>query len=443
MATLKLTARFSQLDDWAGRLFDAEDGVTITARSATSLQFRYGPDHSFSGYTVKVSGTGFKWQDGRATEGKMASVTVLDGAGKTVVTLTGLANGPARARDLDQFFVNVFGAQNEFGNGPSPNGSVAWSYLLAGNDVISGTSGNDWQGIPGLNAGSNRYNMKGGDDYVTPGAGADTIRGGAGFDEVSYMETTYDVGMSATQGVRVNVARGTIIDAWGQTDRIFGVESFRGTRFTDTFLGSDADEQFTGGRGADTINGGGGRDRVRYGGEENQGGLFGIVADLETGRSGGQIVGKARDTFGNTDRLVSIEDIRGTNRADKITGSSQDNQISGEDGRDMMRGGGGADQFVWRRDAEFGDGDVIADFSASGAGRDRLAFDREGIAGLSDTVSLVNGSAANAARGQFIFNPDTDTLYWDRDGTGSAAAVAIVKLTGVASLSQGNIEIWD
>jgi Ca2+-binding RTX toxin-like protein len=61
---------------------------------------------------------------------------------------------------------------------------------------------------------------------------------------------------------------------------------------------------------------------------------------------------------------------------------------------------------------------------------------------MSATLRLVNGTAATTAQATFIFNAANDTLFWDPDGTGAAAALAIVKLTNVASLSAANFDLW-
>jgi Ca2+-binding RTX toxin-like protein len=111
-------------------------------------------------------------------------------------------------------------------------------------------------------------------------------------------------------------------------------------------------------------------------------------------------------------------------------------------GRDTMTGGGGSDTFVWENRLEFGQGDVVTDFSATGPGADTLAFYTPDIAGMTTTLRLVNGTAATTAQATFIYNAVNDTLFWDPDGTGAAAALAIVRLTNVAALSSANFDLW-
>jgi hypothetical protein len=80
---------------------------------------------------------------------------------------------------------------------------------------------------------------------------------------------------------------------------------------------------------------------VRYDRDVNFGGTQGVVVDLEAGT--------AIDGFGDTDTLINIQRVRGSQFDDILIGSStQDN---------VLRGGGGADTFVY-----LGGNDVIADF---------------------------------------------------------------------------------
>ena len=69
-----------------------------------------------------------------------------------------------------------------------------------------------------------------------------------------------------------------------------------------------------------------------------------------------------------------------------------------------------------------------ADFAraqaAAAAGADYLAF-----------------GAANVAHAQFVFNRNTGALYWDSDGTGSAAPILVATLVGVSSITAADIRI--
>ena len=54
---------------------------------------------------------------------------------------------------------------------------------------------------------------------------------------------------------------------------------------------------------------------------------------------------------------------------------------------------------------------------------------------MTTTLHLVNGAAATDAVGTFVYKAANHTLFWDEDGTGAAAAMAIVVLNGVNALT--------
>ncbi len=88
----------------------------------------------------------------------------------------------------------------------------------------------------------------------------------------------------------------------------------------------------------------------------------------------------ATDGFGNTDQLLSIECVFGSNGADRITGSGGKNTINGGSGNDQLDGGGGADRFVFS--GNFGR-DRILDFLEGG---DKI--DLRGVASITSYRDL-------------------------------------------------------
>ncbi len=78
-----------------------------------------------------------------------------------------------------------------------------------------------------------------------------------------------------------------------------------------------------------------GNDQVDYTGDAAAGGSAGVTVNLATGT--------ATDGFGNAETLSGIEDVRGTNAADTITGDGNDNSLTGFNGADTLNGGGGDD----------------------------------------------------------------------------------------------------
>ena len=192
------------------------------------------------------------------------------------------------------------------------------------------------------------------DIYVEPGAGNDTIKGGAGTDQVSYAEA--DTG----KGAVFNYVTGVINDPYGGTDTVSGVEGMRGTSHGDMFTGNAGANFVRGLDGNDTLDGGGGVDEVRYDRDAQYGGSAGVVVDLATGL--------ATDGFGAFDTLISIEDVRGSGQADLLTGSAGANVLRGLGGTDTLDGRGGVDTANYAADAVFGgNAGIVVDLGAGWA----------------------------------------------------------------------------
>ena len=79
--------------------------------------------------------------------------------------------------------------------------------------------------------------------------------------------------------------------------------------------------------------------------------------------------------------------------------------------------------------------DVVSDFVL---GQDKVALvasDFGLAAGAIPAGDFVVGAAANAAHEQFVYDAASKTLFWDVDGTGAQAAVAIATFNSAAALN--------
>ena len=213
-------------------------------------------------------------------------------------------------------------------------GDVVEGALLSGNDVITGTSGADT-----FRSGAGNDTVRGGagDDIFRDGSGRDTYDGGSGIDTADYSMVQFD-SWHDTKGITANLLTGKVVDPWGYTDTLISIERIAGTHNADTLTGSNKNsaEYFRGLAGNDTINGGGGtQDWVDYSAEAWLGGRSGVKVDLAKG--------KATDSFGDTDKLLNIENVIGTSSADSLTGNSRFNHLRGDGGNDVIRGNGGGD----------------------------------------------------------------------------------------------------
>lgn len=322
--------------------------------------------------------------------------------------------------------VHLKGGNDEFALGDGNDEAYAGTgadtlYGGAGNDLMYGQEGKDT-----LRGGE-------GDDVIIGGNGKDTIFGGAGHDVASYEEDELDGG---TQGIVANLKTGEIIDTFGKTDKVKGVEEVWGTSFNDVIKGSAENEVFlafegkdtlsgkggadfldggtgadilkggagndillggygkdtvnggkgddvlSGSKGDDTLNGGAGVDVADYSQNHISGGFLGIDADL----SAGTVV----DMFGNTDSLSNIEGVNGSIFNDSISGSDADetfngnggddtllgkkgaDTLSGGDGDDALFGGKGADDLNGGADNDTLEGGKGADILSGGEGDDAL-----------------------------------------------------------------------
>ena len=150
-------------------------------------------------------------------------------------------------------------------------------------------------------------------------------------------------------------------------------------------LSKTANDGLYGGAGNDILRGGTGPD-ILDGGAGNDWAYFdlsitiGVNINLATGVVSG---GTA-----NGDTLISIENVKGTNFADILTGDAGSNFLDGGDGTDQLYGGAGDDVLRGGKGADILDG---------GAGSDWAYFDLSTTVGVSInlTTGVVSGGTAN------------------------------------------------
>ncbi len=120
------------------------------------------------------------------------------------------------------------------------------------------------------------------------------------------------------------------------------------------------DDLFQSTAAAETFNGGEGMDTVSY-----QGLPGGVVVSLLSTRA--QSTGA-----GGTDTLIGIENLVGTDFADRLTGDIGANKLAGGSGKDTLTGNAGADTLEGGEDDDALSGGADADTLLGGAGNDRL-----------------------------------------------------------------------
>ncbi|MFB2552316.1 beta strand repeat-containing protein [Ensifer soli] len=192
-----------------------------------------------------------------------------------------------------------------------------------GNDTITG------------NSAANRLDGNGGNDTLSGAAGSDTLNGGLGDDTLLGGD---------------------------------GFDTLNGGAGKDSLQGGANDDTLRGGDDADTLDGGAGSDTASYsdatgGVQADIGGKYGKVT-----LPNGTIVA---DTF------ISIENLEGSNFADKLIGDGAANTLSGLNGDDELLGGGGNDSLGGGDGNDLMNGGEGQDLYDGGAGLDTVTYASE------------------------------------------------------------------
>jgi Ca2+-binding RTX toxin-like protein len=358
-------------------------------------------------------------------------------------------------------------------------------YGYGGADRLRGGAGADsaWGG-----GGADTLSGGDDDDWLEGGAGNDRLDGGPGHDVAVYDYSWLDapVGFSAAPiGTTANLS---LPDGLGTTDTLLDVEavSLVGSDFADTLAGSAGDDIVAGGAGNDTLDGGGGWDVAVYdyyaaiAGVRFDGGdvvpnravmvdagdagldrLTGIealavygsdYADTLVGSQGNDFL----EGYSGNDRIgggAGADLVYGDEGKDKLAGAGGDDWLYGDAGADLLRGGTGNDElfggagadrfrFDTRADADT-NVDGIADFVA---GSDRIELDDAAFGGIGPRGALpaaafVAGSIATGAEDRVLYDAASGWLYFDADGSGTAAAVPFAVLAPGTPLGAADILI--
>ncbi|MGF1991741.1 MAG: beta strand repeat-containing protein [Nostoc sp. ZfuVER08] len=380
----------------------------------------------------------------------------------------------------------INGTGNNLGN--ILTGNTAANYLNGadGNDSLVGGKGNDT-----LVGGA-------GNDFLDGGVGDDSLDGGAG-DDIYIVDSANDVVIegsnagtdlvkSAVTFVLGNnlenltltgskVINGTgnslnnIITGNGGANILSGEDgndSLIGGAGNDTLVGGAGDDELDGGTGDDSLDGGMGNDTYT---------VNSLNDTITEGSNAGTDLVKSSITWvlgNNLENLTltgsSAISGTGNNLNNIITGNTGANLLSGEDGDDSLFGGSGIDTLLggagndvliggigkdvltggtgqdsfYLTDTRTGGFDTITDFTV---GNDTIFISKAEFA-LSQSVNTTLdssifrlGTAATAAGDRFIYDQTTGNLFFDKDGSGSAAKVQIALFSNQAMLTSANITV--
>ena len=177
---------------------------------------------------------------------------------------------------------------------------------------------------------------------------------------------------------------------------------------------------------------GGGVDTVQFL-LSTTGATFTLGAEIENGTlvSAG-LVNLAGNSLGNVLTGGGGSNlITGGGGADTLSGGTGDDTLSGGTGADRLTGGAGYDVFRFDSLPDAG-ADLITDFAA---GVDKIQLSKAVFAGLAGAATGALGlslfwsgagvTAAHDADDRLVYDTTTGTLYYDPDGLGGAAAIAL------------------
>ena len=306
-------------------------------------------------------------------------------------------------------------------------------------DTLKGGGGNDL--FYSFDGDDKLYGGDGNDTFIG-GNGNDLLDGGAGSDTAQY-----DTGSGVTVNLAVKTAQNT---GGGGVDTLISIENARGSEFNDKLYGTAGDNVLSGrggddilrgGAGNDTLDGGDGVDTAYYNDARS-----GVSVDLN--RTDAQdTCGAGVDTLNNVENLVGsnyTDVLIGNGNANRLTGGGGDDYLDGGWGKDALFGGAGVDAFVFSTELTGPyNVDRIMDFTPGTDGilLDHSIFAAAGALGALAQEAFRVGSAAADSSDRIIYNSATGALYYDPDGTGSAAQVRFATLTPGMALTAGSFII--
>ena len=432
-----------------------------------------------AGVTVNLSLGGAQNTVGAGTDTLYGIENLAGGAFNDTLTGTDGDNRLSGAAGNDTLNGGIGNDTLDGGTGNDTlNGAVGNDTLTAGDgdDTLNGVVGDDT--LTG-GAGNDALNAGDGNDLLAGGLGNDTLSGGNNIDTASYAD--------ATAAVTVNLANLAAQNTGGAgTDTLSGIENLAGGAFGDTLTGDGNANTLDGAAGNDTLNGAGGIDTLAGGlGDDSLSG--GDGNDLLTGGLGNDTLngGNNIDTasyadataavtvnLGNlaaqntggagTDTLSGIENLRGGNSGDTLTGNGSDNVIEGGWGYNTLDGGAntvsGGDtlSYAWMTGSIYSPPEVTVNLPSGysyGYGNNSLddtISGFENVVGSSGGDSLTGDGGNNKLTGgggddslsgglgndTFVYNAESDSTISSHDSiSGFTHGADIIDFTTIAGIN--------
>jgi Ca2+-binding RTX toxin-like protein len=141
--------------------------------------------------------------------------------------------------------------------------------------------------------------------------------------------------------------------------------------------------------------------------------------------------------------------LKGVGGADRLIGGTGNDALEGGAGSDTLTGGLGADRFVFAAATKSAARDTITDFRSFQL--DKIVLDQTGFAGIALTAdgswdpgifhAARGARSAHDANDRLIYDTANGLLYYDADGIGGQASVAIALLKDAPTLAATDILI--
>jgi Ca2+-binding RTX toxin-like protein len=330
--------------------------------------------------------------------------------------------------------------------------------IFDGSGAFAGTGNALANYIEGA-AGNDRLDGRDGDDFLNGGAGADQMIGGSGWD-IFVVDNAGDQVVEAAGGGIDQVRSSISYTLGGNVEDLVltGAAPLNGTGngLVNYIYGNAAANVLDGKAGADFLAGGGGNDTYVV---DNSGDRVSEAAGAGTDR----ILSSVSFTLGaNVENLAltGTAAINGAGNAlsNTVTGNAAANSLWGLGGNDVLAGGGGADRLF---------GGAGNDRLDGGAGADEFFFETPlnastnvdaivGFAPIDDSIRLNRsvftaiaagtlvpdafhaGTAAQDAEDRIIYDSTSGRIFYDSDGTGSAAAILFATVAPGTALTNAD-----
>jgi Ca2+-binding RTX toxin-like protein/subtilisin-like proprotein convertase family protein len=307
---------------------------------------------------------------------------------------------------------------------------------LTGNSLDNGLSGNERANQLRGGAGRDVLFGFGGNDLLDGGSDIDRLIGGAG-DDSYYVDTRFDevVELSGEGYDTVYAASSYTLSA--NVEKLVlsegGDWTAGGNSLDNWIVGNSGNNILSGGLGKDTLEGGLGDD------------IYVLSDNLDTiiDTGGVDTIRSSLDIllpgFIENAELVGISDasITGNGSSNRLVGNAGNNILDGMAGADTLTGGSGSDQFIISWNGTNAKSDIITDFKG---GEDLLVLDLASFgfklqdlgitsSGLVTEGSFLKGAGVKALdpNDYFLFDTAQNKLFFDVDGSGSAAPVELVQ----------------